>query len=154
MLRVALGMGLLAALAGCAGHKTAAPAASRAALPARTAAPPAPPPVAATRALWELRAGLNVAALSCKGRGRASVAGPYARMLSRHKTLLAQAYSAEQRRHGGGFDRQQTRLYNRFSNQRDPARFCAAAAGVASRAAAMDSPTLARTAPALLREID
>jgi hypothetical protein len=68
--------------------------------------------------------------------------------------LLAKAYAAEQRRHGKALDRHQTQLYNRFANQRDPARFCASSASVAKRAAAMDSPALASNARGLLREID
>ena len=100
--------------------------------------------------VWQLRAGLNVAALLCKGRGRVSVVGDYARMLSHHRGLLAAAYSAEQVRYGGGFDRHETRLYNRFSNQRDPVRFCRIAAGVARQAVSMNSPALAQRASRLV----
>ena len=106
-------------------------------------------PLAAPRAavaepraeIWHLRAGLNVAALACKGRGRIPVRGDYGRLLTRHRTLLAAAYSAEQRRQGTRFDRSETRLYNRFSNQHDLVQFCREAASVAHRAASMDSPT-------------
>jgi hypothetical protein len=104
-------------------------------------------------AVWHLRAGLNVAALSCKGRGRTPVAGFYSRFLGRHKALLSSAYAAEQRRHGKALDRHQTQLYNRFANQRNPARFCATSASVAKRAAAMDSPALAANARRMLGEI-
>ena len=105
-------------------------------------------------AVWHLRVGLNVAALMCKGRGRVSVAGDYARVLSRHRNLFASAHAAEQRRHGGGFESHQTRIYNRFANQRDPAGFCRQAAQVARRAAALDSPGLARSARDLVGQID
>ena len=104
-------------------------------------------------AVWNLRAGLNVAALACKGRGRVSVRGHYGRLLTRHRTLLASAYSAEQHRQGARFDRSQTRLYNRFSNQPNPVQFCRDAASVARRAVAMDSPTLAVNARGLLGEL-
>ena len=104
-------------------------------------------------AVWNLRAGLNVAALACKGRGRMPVRGDYGRLLTRHRTLLAAAYSSEQRRQGTRFDRSETRLYNRFSNQHDPVQFCRDAASVARRAASMDSPTLAANAAGLLREL-
>lgn len=104
--------------------------------------------------LWHLRAGLNVAALSCRGPGRESVAPDYARLLGRHKGLLASAYAQEQRNQGGGMDRHLTRLYNRFAMQNAPDRFCAKAADVASDAAAMDSPTLARSAGALLDRLE
>jgi hypothetical protein len=151
MMRVAPAIGLLAALSACGGrepqqvnrgYSLPPPAQSRAAA------------VDPGEAVWHLRAGLNVAALSCKGRGRTPVSGHYARVLSRHKGLLAQAYAGEQRRHGAGLDRHQTQIYNRFSNQRNPARFCASAATVAQRAAAMDSPALASNARSLLGEID
>ena len=161
MPRVAPALALLAALAACSGSKEKQ-VNGRYSLPpppTRTAAaPPATPRPAARveagEAVWHLRAGLNVAALSCKGRGRTPVAGHYSRVLTRHKTLLTQAYVAEQRRYGKGLDRHQTQLYNRFSNQRNPVRFCAAAASVAKRAAAMDSPGLASNARSLLGEID
>ena len=121
--------------------------------PRATASEPAPS-ADPNEAVWHLRAGLNVAALLCKGRGRVAVAPGYARLLGRHRGLLAAAYAAEQRRQASGFDRHETRIYNRFANQRDPASFCRAAAGVAKRAAAMDSPTLARSARGLLGELD
>ena len=160
MPRVALVIGLLAVLVGCAGeqHRQVNGGYS---LPPRTAPPP--PPVQAARpafqgdegeAVWHLRAGLNVAALSCRGRGRTPVAAQYALVLTRHKGLLAEAYGAEQRRYGKGLDRHQTQLYNRFSNQRNPEQFCSAAAMVAREANAMDSPGLARNARNLLGRID
>ena len=104
-------------------------------------------------AVWHLRAGLNVAALSCRGRGRTSVVGAYSRMLDRHRTLLAQSYSVEQRRHGAGLDRHQTQLYNRFSNQRSPERFCRNASAVAKRVNAMDSPSVSANASRFLNEL-
>ena len=104
-------------------------------------------------AVWHLRAGLNVAALACKGHGRIQVRGDYGRLLTHHRTLLAAAYSAELHRQGARFDRSETRLYNRFSNQHNPVQFCRDAASVAHRAAAMNSPSLAANAPSLLREL-
>lgn len=123
--------------------------------PRSAGAPPrAPISAAADEALWHLRAGLNVAALSCGRGGRVSVAPAYTRMLSRHRALLASAYAAEERRYGSGFDRHQTQLYNRYSNQRSPQQFCRNAASVAARAAAMDSPALAGNARALLSQLN
>ena len=137
--------------AGCSHHSQ-----PKLATPTRAAAAPRPAsaiPAQPVAAVWHLRAGLNVAALSCTGRGRVPVRAPYGQVLSRHRTLLAAAYSAEQRRQGSTFDRFQTRLYNRFSNQRHPAQFCREAASIARRAAAMDSPTLALNAGSLLGEL-
>jgi hypothetical protein len=105
-------------------------------------------------AVWHLRAGLNVAALMCKGRGRTPVSGAYRQFLDRHRDLLGAAYRADQRRHGAGFERHETQLYNRFANQRDPSAFCRRAAEVAERANRMSSGALANQAGALLSRID
>ncbi|MFM5917313.1 MAG: hypothetical protein ACKOOL_07255 [Novosphingobium sp.] len=150
--RLAAAAALAVCLAGCShnNHLNQTSAAARPApRPQALGAIPARP----AASVWHLRAGLNVAALTCKGRGRVSVRGPYGEVLSRHRALLAAAYSAEQQRQGNGFDHAETRLYNRFSNQRDPARFCRDAASVARRAAAMDSVTLAANAGNLLGEL-
>ena len=105
--------------------------------------------------VWQLRSGLNVAALTCRGRGRASVEGEYRKLLSRHQALLASAYSEEERRLGKtGFDRQQTRVYNRYSNQRSPERFCAAAVEIARSANRMDSARLAPAARGMVSDLD
>lgn len=105
-------------------------------------------------AVWHLRAGLNVAALSCRGGGRDQVAGAYSRLLGHHRTLLAAAYASEQRRYGGGLDRHLTQVYNRFALQRSPDEFCSAASDVANRAAAMDSAALSDQARQMLGELD
>jgi hypothetical protein len=137
--------------AGCSHHSQARLASRPASYaPPRAASFPAQPDAS----LWHLRAGLNVAALTCRGRGRVPVQSVYGQLLVRHRTLLAAAYSAEKRRQGAQFDRSETRLYNRWSNQHHPEQFCRAAASVARRAAAMDSPTLAANADNLLGEID
>lgn len=127
-----------------------------AAWPARAGGQPVQPvqPVQAGEAVWHLRAGLNVAALTCRGRGRAPVAADYGRVLGRHRALLAAAYAAERQRYGAGFDRHETRTYNRFSNQRSPERFCSHAASVANRAAGLGSPELSRQAGALLGDLE
>lgn len=109
---------------------------------------------AASEHLWHLRAGLNVAALSCRGGDRDAVAPAYSRLLSRHKGLLASAYAVEQSKRGAGMDRHLTQLYNRFAMQRSPGEFCSRAADVAREASQMDSPALARSAQTLLARID
>lgn len=152
------GLALVATAAGCSGPAQPPPQQARYSLPLRHASlPPVPQRTAVVanpgEAVWHLRAGLNVAALSCRGKGRVPVAGYYSRFLGRHKALLSEAYADEQRRHGKGLDRHQTQLYNRFANQRSPAQFCASSASVAKRAAAMDSPALAANAGRLLDEI-
>lgn len=114
----------------------------------------APVRVNSSEAVWGLRAGLNVAALSCRGRGRQPVAGDYARMLTRHRALLATAYRQEQgRQSASAFDRQQTRIYNTFVNQQSPARFCTAASSAVQRANSLDSVAFASEAPRLFGDL-
>ena len=132
---------------------TAAPA--KPVRPVPTAYAPAYAGAASNEALLRLRAGLNVAALSCRGGGMPAVTPGYGRLLSRHRTLLASAYQAERQRLGSaGLDRQQARLYNRFAQQRSPQQFCRAAADVASRASSMDSANLRPAAPRLVSELE
>lgn len=112
------------------------------------------PHAAGSEAVWSVRAGLNVAALSCRGRGRQPVAGEYARMLTRHRDLLATAYRREQERQGTrAFDRQQTRIYNTFANQTSPARFCGTASSVVHRVNGLDSAAFTLAAPRMLGEL-
>ena len=162
-----------AVLAGCAGERPSQrvvhrlpppyapppyrPAASptRPARPVQYAYSPATAGSGSNEALLRLRAGLNVAALSCRGGSVPAVTPGYSRLLSRHRTLLAIAYQAERQRLGvAGLDRQQTRLYNRFANQRSPQQFCRSAADVASRASSMDSANLRPAAPRLVAELE
>lgn len=107
-------------------------------------------------AVWRLRAGLNVAALSCRGGAGGDVAAPYNAMNVRHRALFDSAMKTEMQRHGGvaGFDRHQTNLYNHFAVTRQPVTFCRTAASVATRASAMDSAALTPAAPALLAELE
>ncbi|MEZ5680580.1 MAG: hypothetical protein R3E14_04710 [Erythrobacter sp.] len=105
--------------------------------------------------MWRLRSGLNVAALSCRGRGVADVAGQYARLLNRHSTLLDQTYRQEVARHGvKGLDRQQTKVYNSFAMQRSPQKFCGVAAEVARQANAMSSVELSPASPGLVARLE
>ena len=96
MLRVAPIIAALAALAACSGSPQpqvnrgySLPPQPSAAAP-RVATAPAPP-VEPGEAVWHLRAGLNVAALSCRGKGRAAVAVHYSRVLAWPEALLATA---------------------------------------------------------------
>jgi len=105
--------------------------------------------------VWNLRAQLNVAALSCRGDGRVSVIDDYGRFLSRHRSVLAASYRNGVKRYGQtGFDRRQTKLYNRFANQYSTDRFCLTAQSIARRAAVMDSATLSATALRLLNDLE
>lgn len=153
--RLAAMAALLVAASGCGGGGQAPQRAAVREPPARIA--PAAPvsSVSNVGAVWRLRGGLNVAALTCRGRGLASVTPGYNRLLSRHAALFTQAHAEEQRRHGiAGFDRAQTRHYNRMAYQRSPVRFCATAAEIAGRAHAMESTRLAAAAPDLAGELE
>ncbi len=144
MVRRALVAALAALLVGCASSKPAPIVKAPQQRPSNHAvAEPG-------EAVWHLRAGLNVAALSCRGRGRTGVAGAYAKLLGRHRILLASAYAGEQRRHGKGLDRHLTQVYNRFAYQPSLGKFCTNAAAVADEALRMDSATLAGQARHLL----
>lgn len=134
----------------------------------RAPAPPAQPQavvstkpsVAAANAvpraeIWRLRSGLNVAALSCRGRGVADVNGQYAQLLRRHSDLLSMTYKQEVAKYGvAGLDRQQTKVYNRFAMQRSPQKFCGVAAEVARQANAMSSAQLSPAAPGLVAMLE
>ncbi len=123
--------------------------------PAQSAYTPSAPLSGSNEALLRLRGGLNVAALSCRGGGVPAITPSYSRLLTRHRTLLASAYQAERQRLGvAGLDRQQTRLYNRFANQRSPRQFCQSAADIAARASSMDSANLRPAAPRLASELE
>lgn len=153
---VTFSIALILTLAACAGKPPAPPATRPAAPPPAkpaTVSPPAEP--LSGDAVWRLRVGLNVAALSCRGAGRASVAPAYRAVLARHASLLDQAYAAERRRLGpGSFDRQQTRLYNRFALQRSPEKFCSSAREIGTYASQLPSPKLAGEAPGLTARLE
>jgi len=145
MLASAALVALAGALGACGSFGGSARSSAR---PAAVAAVPAP-------AVWHLRAGLNVAALTCKGNGRHSVASDYRQVLNRHRALFDAVYHQEQKRHGvAAFDRQQTRLYNQFANQKSRARFCDAASHVAKRAGSMSSPGLAAASSGMVSELE
>ena len=150
---------VLAATAAC-GSAPSSYEVSRSASVARPAPPPplvsSAPARAVPRAeIWRLRSGLNVAALSCRGRGVPDVKGHYAQLLKRHSTLLDQTYRQEVARHGvAGLDRQQTKVYNSFAMQRSPQKFCGVAADVARQAVAMSSAELSPASPGLVARLE
>ena len=163
-MKLLMAVALAGLAAGCARESSprvavAQPVARPAAAPAyRAPAPvqraPAESLAEPSEAVWHLRAGLNVAALTCRGKGRAPVSPGYTRLLARHKSLLASAYNQEKKRHGGGLDRHLTKVYNRFAYQPKPEVFCREAAATLAEANALDSPGLARAAPKLLSRLD
>lgn len=157
-------MAAMLALAGCArqanvglvggGIATAPPVAPRAESPAVEFLPAMAP-------VWQLRAALNAAALSCRLAGDRIVAASYNRLLNHHREALAAAYAAEQdryrRAHGARWqsvqDTEMTRLYNRYGNFGQSPRFCATAAAVSDAALATAAGELPRFATTALPQL-
>lgn len=157
------------AMATLAGLALAACTTSEAPMPQITAvtavAPTAPPPPdeailsgpaesATAEMIWALRGGLNVAALQCSNR---ALSDHYNQILRRHRSILNEAYAAEQARYGklhgragiARHDVEMTKLYNRFANLPHRSRYCEDAARLAAELLAMPSdrlPTVARRA--------
>lgn len=128
-------------------------------VPSAPAEPPTPAETASAQMIWALRGGLNVAALLCSDR---SITENYNRMLKVHRSLLDDAYAAEQSRyrqlHGSaGVDRHSramTRLYNGFASVPDRRRFCTMATRIAADAVAMPSAQLATSARRALTTLE
>jgi hypothetical protein len=111
--------------------------------------------IGGSETVWHLRSALNVAALSCRGNGRTPVAGAYRTFLNRHSALLSRSYAIEQERHGHrALDSHLTQLYNRFANQRAPAKFCSASAAIAKRANSESSAVLSNSASGHVSELE
>jgi hypothetical protein len=128
-------------LAACATRTPAPPP------PARPAPPQALSPIhqnlAPYETLWHVRAGLNVAALSCAGKVGPGIVTDYNAFLKAKQALLAEAYdqlSADYRAKGGNWQRaldaDMTKLYNHFASPTAQAAFCDAAAIEVKRAIA------------------
>jgi len=111
------------------------------------------PPAAA---VWHLRTGLNVAALSCRGPEAAQLLAGYARFLTAYRPQLAAAQRTLATSMGsdGGFDRAMTRLYNYWALPPAQAGFCAAAAQVTAQAATVDAAALPQFALQAVAELD
>jgi hypothetical protein len=115
--------------------------------PSRPAPPQALSPIhqnlEAHETLWHVRAGLNVAALSCAQKVGPGIVTDYNAFLKAKQALLAEAYeqlSADYRARGGNWQRaldaDMTKLYNHFASPTAQAAFCNAAAIEVKRAVA------------------
>jgi cell division septation protein DedD len=130
------------ALAACATRAPSPPPPERPA-PATVPLSPIHQSLAPHETLWHLRAGLNVAALSCAQRVGPGIITDYNAFLKARQALLSQAYdrlSAEYRAKGGSWQRtldaDMTKLYNHFASPTAQAAFCDAAAVQVKRAIA------------------
>lgn len=132
---------------------------------APVAAPPAPTPINASLSeaatLWHLRAGLNVAALACRGPDEAVLVARYNALLSHHAAELKAAeaaYAAEYQAAGGDwrdrYDDEMTRLYNFFGQARGRGAFCAAASTALGELATAPDAPLPAQAGARLATLD
>jgi hypothetical protein len=111
--------------------------------------------------VWHVRAGLNVAALSCAQRVGPGIVTEYNAFLKAKKALLAEAYaalSAEYRAKGGNWQRaldtDMTKLYNHFASPTAQAAFCDAAAVQVKRAIAATPDERQRWAEEALASLD
>ncbi len=112
-------------------------------------------------ALWHVRAGLNVAALSCRGQGRTAVAPAYNRLVTAQRTAFETAQHQEEAVFKSSgvnwqrtFDQHQTRLYNFFANPKAVPQLCRSAATIAQTFAAMSPGELASNAMRALAELE
>lgn len=111
--------------------------------------------------MWNLRAGLNVAALQCQFSPYLRTVGNYNGILAHHSTELAAAYTVLngyfKRVHGAKgqklFDDYSTATYNNFSTLQAQYGFCQTAADITKQALATRKGDLHLTAQQRMREL-
>ena len=110
--------------------------------------------------VWNLRSGLNVAALQCQFSPYLRTVPNYNAILAHHSRELASAYTALEgyfRRVGGRngprqFDQYSTQTYNNFSTLHAQLSFCQTAARISKEALATPKGQLTQLAAARMRE--
>jgi hypothetical protein len=111
--------------------------------------------------IWNLRAGLNVAALQCQFSPYLRTVDNYNAILAHHATELASAYSTLEgyfRRVNGArngprvFDQYSTRTYNNFSTLQAQIGFCQTGSRIAKEALFRPKGQLGQLATARMRE--
>jgi hypothetical protein len=111
--------------------------------------------------LWNLRSGLNVAALQCQFSPFLRTVDSYNTMINQHGRELAAAYTLLQsyfrragaRAPGGNIDRYSTMTYNNFSTLQAQFAFCQTAARLGKEAMSVRHGELANFAAARMREL-
>ncbi|MEQ1688956.1 MAG: hypothetical protein ABL874_10315, partial [Sphingopyxis sp.] len=114
------------------------------------------------QSLWQLRIGLNVAALNCRGPNEAALVADYTRFLNANRAANTRAERwviADQGRRTStngiaARDALSTRLYNYFAQPPVLPDFCRAATGVMALAAAEPTATIMTFAQTRLPEVD
>lgn len=129
------------------------------AVPARTADGSFATPnrnLSAAGAIWHLRAGLNVAALSCRGPQEATLIAGYNALLNRNRADFDRAYKTLGSEYGSvdAFDGAMTKLYNYYALPPAQAGLCAIAPVILSDAATLPATEFGNFAPAALSRID
>jgi len=110
--------------------------------------------------LWNLRAGLNVAALQCQFSPSLRTVDNYNNFINQHGRELGAAYTALQgyfrragaRAPGGNFDRYSTMTYNNFSTLQAQFAFCQTASRIGKDALSVRHGELGNFAEARMRE--
>lgn len=108
--------------------------------------------------LWHLRAALNVAALICDPKVKASLVPSYNRMLTVHKALLTAAVQSEldqfkavdKKKWQALYDTHMTKIYNQYSITPQRARFCDKATEFANKAADLSAEAFSDQATAMI----
>ena len=111
--------------------------------------------------LWNLRAGLNVAALQCQFSKYLRAVDNYNALLAHHSRELATAYTSLQgyfrrvhgARAGGRFDDYSTITYNNFSTLQGQMGFCQTATNITKEALARPKGELHTLASSRMREL-
>ncbi|MFM6852642.1 MAG: hypothetical protein ACKOUM_00995 [Sphingopyxis sp.] len=114
------------------------------------------------QALWQLRIGLNVAALNCRGPNEAALVANYTRFLNGNRAAISRAERwviADQGRLNGNSgvaarDNLSTRLYNYFAQPPVLPSFCARATSIMALAAAEPAASILPFATAQLPLLD
>lgn len=114
------------------------------------------------QAFWQLRIGLNVAAIGCRGAEEGRMVSSYNRIIERHAPTIRATETrviADLARTTGGNgmaarDKLSTRLFNYFAQPPMQVSFCASAVGIAEQVAALPADALLDSAPALLAQLD
>lgn len=111
--------------------------------------------------VWHVRAGLNVAALSCRSRVGNGIISDYNGFLKSKRALLSLAYEAKADRYrakGGNWQREldthMTKLYNHFAQTSGQAAFCGTAAAELRQAIAADPDAFRADAGNVLARLD
>jgi hypothetical protein len=111
--------------------------------------------------LWNLRSGLNVAALQCQFSPFLRTVDSYNTLINQHARELGVAYTALQgyfrragaRAPGGNFDRYSTMTYNNFSTLQAQYAFCQTAARIGKEALVARRGELGNLAAMRMREL-